>query len=113
MTGLLPQPVPRSVSALTALRIHHDFARQPAGSGIEPQCAVLRAKSFVHSVEHRTKVKWMVVRSGVSCQELCRSAAEMLTPGEKGQSNRNTFPSWLYFATAIQDVMRLTVPIQT
>jgi len=55
MTGLLPQPVPRSVSALTALRIHHDFARQPAGSGIEPQCAVLQAKSFVYGVEHRTQ----------------------------------------------------------
>ena len=39
-----------------ALRIHHDFARpQPAGSGIEPPCAVLQAKSSVHGVEHRTQ----------------------------------------------------------
>jgi hypothetical protein len=82
-----------------------------AGSSRNAPCFGRKVPCTVWSTE--PKVKWMVVGSGASCQELCRSAAEMLTPGEKDQSNRNTFPSWLYFATAIHDIMRLTVPIPT
>jgi len=98
--------------AIAALRIRHDFARQPAGSGIRAATRPASGKKVPLTVwSTEAKAKWMAVRSGSSCPELCRSAAENADPGPLDQGNRNRFPERPYFATAMHDVMRLTVPI--
>jgi hypothetical protein len=89
MPGIFRSRVP--FSALAALRIHRDFARQPAGSGVEPQCAVLQAKSFVHGEEHRTQSEL-----GDGAFRLKRHRAVSISrcnadPGQQDQSSRTKF----------------------
>src|ERR1700674_2547648 len=65
-----------------------------AGSSRNAACFRRKVPCTVWSTE--PKVKWMGVRSGSSCTELCRSAAEILTPASQDRSNRNKFPQGLY-----------------
>ena len=65
--------------------------RPEAGSSRNAPCFRRKLPCTVWSTE--PKVKWMVVGSGSSCKELCRSAAQMLTPASKTKAAVLTFHS--------------------